>query len=33
LIFSSQTYRETTRGNQSPPQYLAKTGSLVELPS
>lgn len=27
------THRDTTLGNQSPPQYLASTGSLVELPS
>lgn len=27
------TYRDTTLGNQSPPQYLARTGSFVELPS
>lgn len=26
-------YLATTLGNQSPPQYLASTGSLVELPS
>lgn len=27
------TYRDTTRGSQSPPQYFARTGSLVLLPS
>lgn len=27
------THRDTTRGSQSPPQYLASTGSFVELPS
>lgn len=27
------SYRDTTLGSQSPPQYLARTGSLVELPS
>lgn len=30
---NATTYRETTLGSQSPPQYLASTGSLVELPS
>lgn len=32
-IYKISTYREITLGSQSPPQYFARTGSFVELPS